>query len=453
MNFSRRASSIFAVCVSLMLLALAACDGDTPRRSDAAGRHLRSAVSDEPIVIAHRGASGLRPEHTLAAYRLALEQGADFIEPDVVATRDGVLIARHENALALVALASDGTIERDEQGAPRVLEQTTNVAEQEEFKERLTVKLIDGRARGGWFSEDFTFAEIRTLRARERIPQLRGRAHDDRYRIASLAEVIALVEDYHAETARAVGLYIETKHPTYFALEGRHLDGRPIGLDLGSLVIETLVEAAFTDPARVYIQSFEVANLLALGATMAQFDVRFPLVQLFGDIFNTRYRARPYDFVYHARQEADLAAIYGALATAVPGGITQSTSYAELANPAVFAFMADHYATGIGPPKQNVLLTERVVRGAGSVARLTGEVGKLIALAQAHGLRIHPYTLRAETPFRVVQGGRLLSVVEEAQLLLCAGVDGFFIDQPAAGRQAVAAFTADASKVCAAGMK
>jgi len=115
--------------------------------------------------------------------------------------------------------------------------------------------------------------------------------------------------------------------------------------------------------------------------------------------------------------------------------------------------MADHYATAIGPPKQNVLLTERVVRGAGSVARLTGEVGKLVALAQAHGLRIHPYTLRAETPFRVVQGGRLLSVVEEAQLLLCAGVDGFFIDQPAAGRQAVAAFTADANKVCAEGTK
>ena len=449
MKYCSKVSLRFTTFVSLILLGagtFAALDGVVPGRSDASG-------DARPIVIAHRGASGLLPEHTLAAYRLALEQGADFIEPDVVATRDGVLIARHENALAVVALASDGAIERDEQGLPRVTEQTTNVADHPEFSNRLVVKMIDGRKLGGWFSEDFTLAEIRTLRARERIPQLRGTQNDDLYGIATLAEVIALVEDFRSTSSRAAGLYIETKHPTYFAVEGRHRGGVPINLNLGSLVIETLVEAGFTDPTRVYIQSFEIANLLALGATMAQFDVGFPLVQLFGDVFNTRYRARPYDLVYNARQGADLKSLYGALAAAVPGGITESTSYAELANSAVFAFMADNYASGIGPPKHNVLLTRRVVHDGQSVARLTGEVGAVVALAHDHGLRIHPYTLRAEAPFLVAQGERLLSVVEEAHLLLCAGVDGFFIDQPAAGRQAVAAFIAGTDTLCAEAMR
>ena len=436
-KFWRAVSLRFTAFVSLILLSggtFAAADGSVPG-------HLVATGGDAPIVIAHRGASGLLPEHTLAAYRLALQQGADFIEPDVVATLDGVLIARHENALAVVALASDGTIERDGQGAARLVEQTTNVAEHAEFSNRLVVKVIDGRKLGGWFSEDFTLAEIRTLRARERIPELRGRVHDDRYGIATLAEVLALVEDFRSTSSRAAGVYIETKHPTYFAVEGRRLDGARINLDLGSLLLKTLVEAGFTDPARVYIQSFEIANLMALRATMAQFDVSFPLIQLFGDIFNTRYRARPYDLAYNASQDADLTAIYGALAAVLPGGITQSTSYAELASSAVFAFMAANYASGIGPPKHNVLLTRRVARGQESVVQLTGEVGAVVALARDHGLLIHPYTLRAEAPFLVAQGGRLLSVVEEAQLLLCAGVDGFFIDQPAAGRRAVAAFT------------
>jgi glycerophosphoryl diester phosphodiesterase len=409
----------------------------------AAGSHLSAQVSggcdnvalhSTPIVIAHRGASGLRPEHTLAAYHMALVQGADFIEPDVVATRDGVLITRHENVLAVVALTSSGDIEYDERRAPRVLERTTDVAERQEFADRLTVKQVDGRAVGGWFSEDFSYAEIRTLWARERLPLLRAAsaAHDDRYRIPSLAEVIELVAEFQTTTSRSVGLYIETKHPTYFAREGRHLDGRVISMDLGGLIIQALVDAKFTNSARVYIQSFEIANLLALQTTMAGLDLSLPLVQLFGDVFNTRYRARPYDLAYHVSNGSDLEAIYGELTALIPGGIQASTSYAELANSAVLAYMADAYASGIGVVKYNVALTQPPFR-----TQLTGEIGPLVALAHAQSLQLHVYTLRAEQPFLVSEGDRRLSVVEEAAWLLCAGVDGFFIDQPAAGRAAV----------------
>ena len=420
----------FAICAIVVLLSFAA---SSTRDVGYCGSDM---LPGTPIVIGHRGASGLRPEHTMAAYRLALEQGADFIEPDVVATRDGVLITRHENALAVVALTPDGTIEYDERGAPRVLERTTDVAERKEFADRLTVKKVDSRTVAGWFSEDFTYAEIRTLWARERLPLLRtgSAAHDDRYRIVSLAEVIELVTQFQKTTSRAVGLYIETKHPTYFAQEGRHLNGQTIGLDLGRLVVQSLVNGEFTDASRVYIQSFEIANLLALKSIMPSYDVAFPLIQLFGDIFNTRYRARPYDLSYHVSNGADLQAIYGELTTLIPGGIQASTSYAELANSEVMAYMSDAYASGIGVVKYNVALTQRIV------PQLTGEIGKLVALAHEQSLRLHVYTLRAEQPFLVSEGGRMLSVEEEVDRLLCAGVDGFFIDQPAAGRAAVDAF-------------
>ena len=180
-------------------------------------------MSEPPIVIAHRGASAHRPEHTLAAYVLAIALGADFIEPDVVATRDGHLVVRHENEIS----------------------GTTDVASRPEFAARRTVKEVDGRRKEGWFTEDFTLAEVRTLRARERLPELRGTAHDGRFGIPTLGEVIALA-------ARAgVGVYPETKHPSYFA-----------SLDLA---LEPPLLAAlegFGGP--VFIQSFEAGNLRAL---------------------------------------------------------------------------------------------------------------------------------------------------------------------------------------------
>ena len=176
-----------------------------------------------PIVIAHRGASAHRPEHTLPAYELAIELGADFIEPDVVATRDGHLVARHENEIS----------------------GTTDVAERPEFADRRTVKEVDGVRKKGWFTEDLTLEELRTLRARERLPELRSTGFDGRFAIPTLDEVIALA-------ARAgVGVYPETKHPSYFAALGLALE-RP------------LLAALEGFRGTVYIQSFEAGNLRAL---------------------------------------------------------------------------------------------------------------------------------------------------------------------------------------------
>jgi glycerophosphoryl diester phosphodiesterase len=187
-----------------------------------------------PVVIAHRGASALRPEHTLAAYELAIEVGADFIEPDVVATRDGRLVARHENEIS----------------------GTTDVADRTEFASRRAVKEIDGVERDGWFTEDFTLTELRTLRVRERLPALRGTAHDGRYVIPTIEEVIALA------ASAGVGIYPETKHPSYFA---------SIGLGLEEPLLAALEAAA----GPVFIQSFEAANLRALRERTAH-----PLVRL-----------------------------------------------------------------------------------------------------------------------------------------------------------------------------
>ena len=196
-----------------------------------------------PIVIAHRGASGHRPEHTLAAYELGARQGADYIEPDLVSTRDGHLVARHENEIS----------------------GTTDVAERPEFADRRTTKAIDGKSMDGWFTEDFTLAELKTLRAKERIPELRpGNAeHDGRYEIPTFQEVIDLA------ARLAVGIYPETKHPAYH---------RSIGLPLEPGLVAALRRAGLDDPgAKVFVQSFEAENLRALRDELA-----VPLVQLLG---------------------------------------------------------------------------------------------------------------------------------------------------------------------------
>lgn len=415
----------------------AAADPADPHSSGPVAGGVGAAVASSraPIVIAHRGASGLRPEHTLGAYEMALAQGADFIELDLVATLDGRLIARHENALAMVALDASGRIERDADGRPVLMEATTDVAERQEFAERLTVKQVDGRLVGGWFSEDFTFAEIRTLKARERLPDLRpqNRLHDDQEQLPTLAEAVALVRGWTAGCGDPAGLYIEIKHPTYFLEEGRRLSGERIGLDLAELVLAELVSLGFTDPERVFIQSFEVAPLLALNDRMQAQGLNLPLVQLFGDVHNSRYRAAPRDLVYYAKN-GDLAR-YGELNGIVPGGLRPDLTYADLATPAVLAYMAQRYAAGIGPPRSNVLQVERVA-GAGP-AVFTGELEPLLAYAHGAGLAVHPYTLRTEAPFLFRYQGAPLLVAAEARILLEAGVQGFFIDQPAEGRLAV----------------
>jgi glycerophosphoryl diester phosphodiesterase len=196
-----------------------------------------------PIVIAHRGASGLRPEHTLAAYELGARQGADYIEPDLVSTRDGALVARHENEIS----------------------GTTDVAARPEFAARRTTKTIDGVVTEGWFAEDFTLAEIKTLRAKERIPALRPQntRYDGRYEIPTIQEVLELA------ARLGVGVYPETKHP------GHH---RSIGLPLEPALVDALRRNRLDHAgARVFVQSFERASLEAL---RAELDV--PLMQLLG---------------------------------------------------------------------------------------------------------------------------------------------------------------------------
>ncbi len=247
-----------------------------------------------PIVIGHRGASGLRPEHTLAAYELAIAQGADYIEPDLVATKDGVLVARHENEIS----------------------GTTDVAERPEFSDRKTTKVIDGATITGWFTEDFTLAELKTLRAKERIPDLRpgNTAFNGQFEIPTLQEVIDLAQRKSAELGRTIGIYPETKHPSYFD---------SIGLSLEEPLVETLNQNGYIGlNAPVFIQSFEVGNLQQLNQLT---DV--PLVQLFGGATD-----QPYDFVLQG----------------------DTRTYGDLTQPNALATIAS-YANGIGPSKRLIV--------------------------------------------------------------------------------------------------
>lgn len=346
------------------------------------------------LVIAHRGASGHRPEHTLASYQLALDLGADFVEPDLVATRDGELICRHENALAV--LNPDGSLD--------TTETSTDVYRRADFAARLAVKQVDGRTVRGWFAEDFTLAEIRTLRAIERLPALRPAnvSYNGCFAIPTFSEVLALVDAHAARTGHRAGVYPETKHPSYFLHEGRHLDGARIGIDLGERLVADLHAAGFTDPSRVFIQSFETANLRELRArVMPRHGVQFPLIQLC---------------------EAD-----GAPRDTVLAG--QPLTYRSMLTPAGLAEIA-RYATGIGPFKG--LLLPRAADDT------LGAAGPILSDAQAAGLQVHAWTFRAENHFlprecrrgaAPAQPGDLDS---EIRAFVTAGVDGVFADHPEA---------------------
>ncbi|MEM7789385.1 MAG: glycerophosphodiester phosphodiesterase family protein [Bacteroidota bacterium] len=316
---------------------------------------LAVTAADSVLVIAHRGASGDLPEHTLEAYRLAVEHGADVIEPDVVATRDGVLIARHENEIS----------------------ETTDVAARVEFAGRRTTKTIDGREVTGWFTEDFTLAEIKTLRAVERLPDLRpeSAAYDGRFEIPTLAEVIDLARRLGAERGRPVGLYPETKHPTYF---------RQIGLPLDEPLVALLHEAGYTSPADpVWIQSFEAGNLRRL------------------------------------RGLTDLRLVF----LAYPGGApfdAPAETYDALLAPDRLGEVAA-FADALGVHKRFVLTEAGADTGFAEAAR-------------AAGLDVHVWTVRAENafllpPFRLgddpAPHGDHDAVV---RALAEAGVDGVFTD-------------------------
>ncbi|AFZ03700.1 glycerophosphodiester phosphodiesterase family protein [Calothrix sp. PCC 6303] len=360
----------------------------SPQNADVLkSNEFKTLDKNPPIVIGHRGASGDRPEHTLAAYKLAIASGADFIEPDLVVTKDGILVARHENALAI--LNADGSLNNTDT--------STDVYERPEFANRLTTKVIDGRSVKGWFAEDFTLAELKTLNAIERLPALRGtRFNNDKLQVPTLDEIIDLVQQVEKETGRKIGIYPETKHPTYFATEGKYIDGTPINVSLGQKLIDTLVAQNFTDPKRVFIQSFEISNLQELNdVIMPQAKVDLPLVQLFGGASD-----RPYDF----RVKND------------------PRTYGDLTKPAELTDIAK-YAAGIGPNK-------RLIVPAGSDGKLLAPT-TLIQDAHSAGLLVHLYTLRSEPVFLASEYKG--NPVNEYKQFIELGVDGFFTDFPGLG--------------------
>jgi len=336
------------------------------------------------LVVGHRGASALRPEHTLEAYRKAIEDGADIIEPDLVSTKDGVLVARHENEIS----------------------GTTNVAEVAKFADRKKTKTIDDKQFTGWFTEDFTLAELKELRARERIPQQRpgNTQYNDQFEIPTLAEVIELARDMSAKTGRTIHLFPETKHPTYF---------QSVGLPMEDGLVADLKMNDFTArKATVYIQSFEVANLKALREKIGGSQPNWKLVQLMEDA-----KLRPYDFTV-----AGDTRTYGDLMT--EAGMKEIATYAH----------------GVGPYKRSII---DVDAEGNFLAAST-----LVRNAHAVDLLVFPYTFRPENFFLTAplkaEGSESTrnpsGSVAEIQAYLKVGIDGFFTDDPAVGRQAVDTF-------------
>jgi glycerophosphoryl diester phosphodiesterase len=315
------------------------------------------------VVIGHRGASALRPEHTLAAYELAIEQGADFIEPDLVMTRDGHLIARHEPMLAVV----------NDVGA--VIEETTDVREHPAFADRLRTRVLDGKPVRGWWSDDFTLAEIKLLRARERLPKDRpaNTQWNDKLEIPTLDEIIALAKARSHETGRTIGVYPETKHPTFFRQVAKQLK---IATMEETLI--TTLHAAYGNDKSVpaIIQSFETGNLIEM---RKQTQIR--LAQLIDA------RGGPFD---------DADQTYAQMIT--PAGLKQIAAYAD----------------GLGVHKRLVLDE-------------SGKPTPLVEHARAAGLVVHAWTHRPERRFLLKPFDNAES---EAAALWSAGIDGVFADDP-----------------------
>ncbi|HZB47494.1 MAG TPA: glycerophosphodiester phosphodiesterase, partial [Mycobacteriales bacterium] len=311
-------------------------------------------------------------EHTLASYELAIRMGADVIEPDLVTTRDGVLVARHEPEIST----------------------TTDVADHPEFAARRTTKSVDGVPTTGWFTEDFTLRELRTLRAKERIPQIRPRntLYDGRYQVPTLQEVIDLAKRASRQYGRTIGIAPETKHPTYF---------RAMGLPLEPALVRTLQRNGLNRPnARVWVQSFEVSNLVALDRVL-----RVQLVQL------TSATGAPYDFV-------------------VSG---DPRTYADLITPAGLREVA-RYADVLGPAKDQIVPRD----ATGALLSPT----TLVRDAHRAGLDVVPYTFRNENAFlpldfrRGTDPAQYGDAFAEYELFFSLGVDGLFSDNPDTAREA-----------------
>ncbi len=340
---------------------------------------VRPPVRSKPLVFGHRGCSALRPEHTLASYAKAIADGADFIEPDLVVTKDGVLIVRHENNIA----------------------ETTDILRHPEFAGRKTTKTIDGQALTGWFTEDFTLAELKTLRAIERLGAVRpeSQSYDGQFQILTLEEMIDFTAAEAAARGRVIGLVPELKHSTYFA---------GIGLPLEDRFVATLAAHDYTRRNPVEVQSFEIANLRYLRRKFGR-PANVKLFQLVaeGPII-----------------PADVAKTGGALTfdqMVTPDGLREIATYADV----------------LGPPTRAIIPLDA-----------TGKLGKartIVTDAHAAGLLIRPWTFRPENRFLATDyrndGGENArneeGSIAEIRRYIATGIDGFFTDDPALGRRAV----------------
>ncbi len=370
------------ILLSSLLILLTGCNDDNDDHVTATAPEYQEA---KIIVVGHRGASALRPEHTLASYQKAIDDGADFIEPDLVSTKDGYLVARHENEIG----------------------GTTNVSTLPQFADRKKTKIIDGTSLTGWFTEDFTLSELNQIKARERIPALRpgNTSYNDQFNVPTLDQIIELAEKHYQKTGKVIGLYIETKHPTYFQQQQ---------LSLEDPLLKTLAKYKYTrDIAPIYLQSFEVSNLkylkdqLALHKTLKHAKI----IQLYDE-----KELRPADFVAQ-----NIATTYADMATAK--GLKEVASYAN----------------GVGPWKPYIFNETFTAPSS------------FVADAHAVNLKVHPYTFRPENNFLAANLKCSTATADAAQrcekgalaeyeLFFKVGVDGIFTDDPGLGRKAVDAY-------------
>lgn len=334
------------------------------------------------IIVGHRGASALRPEHTLESYQKAIDDGADFIEPDLVSTQDGFLVARHENEIG----------------------GTSNVSTLPQFANRKKTKIIDGINITGWFTEDFTLSELKQIKARERIPKLRpdNTQYNDLYDIPTLEQIIELVEKNYQKTGKIIGLYIETKHPTYFQQQN---------LAMEDSLLKSLAKYSYTrDIAPIYLQSFEVSNLKYFRNQLT---------------------------LHETLKNAKITQLYDQK-TASPADFTMlglKTTYADMATPEGLKDVSK-YANGVGPSKSYIFNDNSTLPSS------------FVSDAHLFGLKVHPYTLRPENSFlashlkcskaeidafrRCESGAN-----QEYAMFFKAGVDGLFTDDPGLGRTAL----------------
>jgi glycerophosphoryl diester phosphodiesterase len=332
-----------------------------------------AATERTPLIIAHRGASGYRPEHTLAAYELAIDLGADYVEPDLVPTKDGALVARHENDIS----------------------GTTDVSNHPEFADRKKTKSIDGESKTGWFTEDFTLTELKSLHARERMPKVRQHdtIYNDRYEIPTFQQIIDLVKKKSEEQHRTIGIYPEAKHPTYFA---------GIGLSTEKPLLETLNKNGYVDEkSPVFIQCFEPSTLKRFHE-----QTKIRLIQLVDE------EGQPYDFTVKKDARTCLDMVK-------PDGLAEIAKYAQ----------------GIGPNKNLILPRD----AKGNMLKPTA----LVADAHKVGLLVHPWTFRNENAFLPADlrsaGGSdsdYGNIFAEYKIFYDLGVDGVFSENPDTAWQA-----------------